>query len=105
MRIRAFVRGLAATFLSPRPPRTERPAPLSRAQILAILDELPLAEWRYDWDPRALHLGPMAQDWHSAYGYGRRETTIDTVDGLGVAFACIQELSRRVRTLEASADG
>ncbi|MFD9720378.1 tail fiber domain-containing protein [Streptomyces sp. NPDC059076] len=100
MRITALVRGFASTFLRPRPPRTERAEPLTRTQILALLDELPVSEWRYDWDPDTLHIGPMAQDWRAAFGYGCRETTIDVVDAQGVLIAAVQELSRRVRQLE-----
>ncbi|MGV9314555.1 hypothetical protein ACWDR0_20570 [Streptomyces sp. NPDC003691] len=100
MRFAALVRGFASTFLRPRPPRTERAEPLTRAQILALLDDLPVSEWRYDWDPDTLHIGPMAQDWRAAFGYGRRETTIDIVDAQGVLIAAVQELSRRLRQLE-----
>ncbi|MFD9065852.1 hypothetical protein ACFVZ3_30540 [Kitasatospora purpeofusca] len=42
----------------------------------------------------------MAQDWRAAFGYGRRETTIDVVDSQGVLIAAVQELSRRLRHLE-----
>ncbi|MEW1545896.1 tail fiber domain-containing protein [Streptomyces tsukubensis] len=99
MRIFATIRGIKST-LGPRPPKTERAEPLTRAQILALLDELPVSEWRYDWDPDSLHLGPMAQDWWAAFGYGRRDTTIEPVDAQGVLIAAVQELSRRVRQLE-----
>ncbi|MFE3073301.1 hypothetical protein [Streptomyces sp. NPDC059247] len=100
MHIAALVRGFASTFLRPRPPRTERTEPLTRAQILALLEKPTVSEWRYDWDPGTLHIGPMAQDWRSAFGYGRRETTIDVVDSQGVPIAAVQELTRRVRHLE-----
>ncbi|MFE4659210.1 hypothetical protein ACFRFJ_21275 [Streptomyces hydrogenans] len=100
MRLAALVRQFTSTFLGPRPPRTERTEPLSRAEILRLLEGLPVSEWRYDWDPDSLHIGPMAQDWRAAFGYGRRETTIDVVDANGVLIAAVQELSRRVRALE-----
>ncbi|MFE2110940.1 hypothetical protein ACFXAF_34430 [Kitasatospora sp. NPDC059463] len=100
MRLAALLRGMASTLFAPRPPRTERDQPLTRAQILALLDELPVSEWRYDWDPDTLHIGPMAQDWRAAFGYGRRATTIDVVDANGVLIAAVQELSRRLRHLE-----
>ncbi|MGW2477822.1 tail fiber domain-containing protein [Streptomyces sp. NPDC001665] len=80
MRLATLVRQFTSTFLGPRPPRTERTEPLSRAEILRLLEGLPVSEWRYDWDPDSLHIGPMAQDWRAAFGYGRRETTIDVVD-------------------------
>ncbi|MFB6830704.1 tail fiber domain-containing protein [Streptomyces hydrogenans] len=100
MRIAALLRGFASTFLRPRPPRTERTEPLTRAEILERLEKLPVSEWRYDWDPDSLHIGPMAQDWRASFGYGRRETTIDVVDAQGVLIAAVQELSRRLRRLE-----
>lgn len=100
MRITAQFRWLTKQFRSPRPPRTERADPLTRAQILQLLDALPVSEWRYDWDPDTLHIGPMAQDWRAAFGYGRRDTAIDAVDAQGVLIAAVQELSRRVRHLE-----
>ncbi len=100
MRIISTFRGYRSTFFGPRPPRTERAEPLTRAQILELLDGLAVSEWRYDRDPDALHIGPMAQDWWAAFGYGRRDTTIDVVDANGVLIAAVQELSRRVRQLE-----
>ncbi|WP_159400252.1 hypothetical protein [Streptomyces sp. XY431] len=90
----------AGTIRTPLPPRVERAEPLTRARILKLLDGLAVSEWRYDWDPDALHIGPMAQDWRAAFGYGRRDTTIDVVDAQGVLIAAVQELSRCVSQLE-----
>lgn len=68
----------------------------------AILDKvvaLPLSEWSYRQDPGTRHVGPMAQDFHAAFGLGPDERHITTVDADGVALAAIQGLNRK---LEAS---
>ena len=72
--------------------------------------ELPIASWRYKGD-EALHVGPMAQDFHAAFGLGQNDTTIATVDESGVALAAIQalhqqntELRKQVEELKARLD-
>ncbi|MEM1204879.1 MAG: tail fiber domain-containing protein [Acidobacteriota bacterium] len=85
-------------------------------QVLATLVELPISTWSYNADaPGIRHMGPMAQDFHAAFGLGATETGIATVDKDGVAMAAIQglhsvvtekqnevdELKARVAALEA----
>ena len=54
-----------------------------------------------DEAPRIRHLGPMAQDFRSAFGLGEDNRHIDTVaDSEGVALAAIQGLYRQNRALE-----
>jgi hypothetical protein len=71
----------------------------------AILDKLaalPLATWNYRSQDRSIrHLGPMAQDFHAAFGVGENERTITTVDADGVALAAIQGLNAVVKEKEA----
>jgi hypothetical protein len=38
------------------------------------------------------HIGPVAQDFHSAFGFGGTETGINLADADGVALAAIQAL-------------
>jgi MYXO-CTERM domain-containing protein len=65
-------------------------------QVLAKLERIPIATWRYQTEEsRALHMGPMAQDFHAAFGLGDSDRTIATVDADGVALAAIQGLARR----------
>ncbi len=52
-------------------------------------------------DPDVRHLGPMAQDFAAAFGLGENERWIDTIDADGVNMVAIQELTRRLRALEA----
>ncbi len=47
------------------------------------------------------HIGPMAQDFYSAFHVGESDTTISTLDPDGVALASIQELAKRNAALEA----
>lgn len=70
--------------------------------VLATVAALPVSTWRYVWEPEDVrHLGPMAQDWHAAFGFNRDDTRIPVVDGLGVALVCIQALQRQVEELGA----
>ncbi|MDH6129218.1 hypothetical protein P3T39_006207 [Kitasatospora sp. GP82] len=73
--------------------------------VLESVAALPVSTWRYLWEPEDVrHLGPMAQDWHAAFGFNQDDTTIPVVDGLGVALVCIQALHRRVEELTAEVD-
>jgi len=65
----------------------------------AILDrviELRLSSWSYKEEGDVRHLGPMAQDFHAAFGLGPGDRYISTVDADGVALAAIQGLHRRL---------
>lgn len=83
--------------------------PVDRQRILERLAELPVESWRYKVDDETVrHVGPMAQDFHAAFGFGGDPRGIMSVDADGVALAAIQalyhttqELERRTRQLEA----
>ncbi|MFE5736328.1 tail fiber domain-containing protein [Streptomyces celluloflavus] len=83
-------------------------APVGAVNGYAVLEAvaaLPVSTWRYLWEPEDVrHLGPMAQDWHAAFGFNQDDTTIPVVDGLGVALVCVQALHRRVEELTAEVD-
>jgi hypothetical protein len=86
--------------------------PIDPKEVLERLERLPLARWRYLEEPAQVrHLGPMAQDFRSAFGLGDSERVYHAVDAHGVAFAAIQalarenrELKRRLRALERRLD-
>ncbi|PYC88524.1 hypothetical protein C7C46_00120 [Streptomyces tateyamensis] len=79
--------------------------PVNGYAVLETVATLPISTWRYLWEPPGVrHLGPMAQDWHAAFGFNQDDTTIPVVDGLGVALVCIQALHRRVEELTAEVD-
>jgi hypothetical protein len=71
--------------------------PVDPQAVLAKVVALPLSEWRYkDDEERSRHLGPMAQDFHAAFGLGPDDKHIATVDADGVALAAIQGLNRKL---------
>lgn len=75
--------------------------PINQEAILSALNALPITTWHYKDEPqRPRHIGPMAQDFHRAFGFGNDDTTIPVVDAIGVAYAAIQALRTRVVELE-----
>ena len=71
--------------------------------VLARMATLPLATWNYKSQDAAIrHIGPMAQDFHAAFGLGETDTGITTVDADGVALAAIQGLNQKVETANAA---
>jgi hypothetical protein len=77
--------------------RKENVAPIEAREILARLVALPLSTWNYKTQASSIrHLGPMAQDFHAAFGLGSSDELIDTVDADGVALGAIQGLHEKV---------
>jgi hypothetical protein len=73
--------------------------PIDTSAILERVAELPLSAWTYKDDPtQRRYIGPMAQDFHAAFGLGD-ERTINTLDADGVALAAIQALAQRSEAL------
>ncbi|GAB2629000.1 hypothetical protein GCM10027168_70860 [Streptomyces capparidis] len=76
--------------------------PVNGYQLLEQVAALPVATWRYHWDPpHVRHLGPMAQDWHAAFGLGGTDKAICCTDANGVALVAIQALHRHLHDLRA----
>ena len=73
-------------------------APVSPATVLARVAALPISEWNFKADPAdQRHLGPMAQDFHAAFGLnGSDDRHISVVDEGGVALAAIQGLNLKL---------
>lgn len=79
--------------------------PVNGFEILTKLTSLPVSTWRYRWEPAGVrHLGPMAQDWHAAFGLGQGDTTIPMVDAHGLLLVAVQALHRQVSELRAEVD-
>lgn len=70
--------------------------PVDPASVLEKVAALPISEWNYKDDPASRHVGPMAQDFHAAFGVGPDDKHIATVDADGVALAAIQGLNQKV---------
>jgi uncharacterized coiled-coil protein SlyX len=77
--------------------RKEAFLPVVPNDVLERIRSLPLTTWRYidEADRAARHIGPMAQDWHRAFGFSGDSTTINMSDFDGVNLAGIQALEAR----------
>ena len=66
--------------------------------MLEKVSALPITEWKYKVEADgSKHIGPMAQDFHAAFGLnGAVDKHISTVDEGGVALAAIQGLNEKV---------
>jgi len=56
--------------------------------------------WNYKSNPSVQHIGPMAQDFYSAFGVGHDDKHISTVDADGIALAAIQGLYKQLQSLK-----
>lgn len=70
--------------------------PVNPREVLDKVAALPLSTWNYRADLTARHVGPMAQDFHAAFGVGSDDRHIATVDADGVALAAIQGLNQKL---------
>ena len=68
--------------------------------ILEKILELKITKWNYkSQDKHIYHIGPMAQDFYSAFNIGENNYSISTVDIDGVTFAGIKGLEETTREL------
>jgi trimeric autotransporter adhesin len=70
--------------------------PVSAEGILVKVAALPISRWNFRNDKAVEHIGPMAQDFHSAFNVGPDDRHITTVDEGGVALAAIQGLNQKL---------
>jgi hypothetical protein len=61
-----------------------------------LVAQLPLSEWSYKEDAATRHIGPMAQDFYSAFNVGTDDRHIAPIDEGGVALAAIQGLNQKL---------
>jgi hypothetical protein len=65
--------------------------------VLEKVAAMPVSTWRYKTEESgALHMGPMSQDFHAAFGLGDSDKSIATIDGSGVALAAIKGLNKKL---------
>jgi trimeric autotransporter adhesin len=68
--------------------------------VLRRLRNVPVSTWTFiDVDDPVRHIGPMAQDWHAAFGLKPDSLMIDRGDIDGVSLAAIQALDARTAPL------
>ena len=79
--------------------RKENFTALDSGEVLARVVDLPLSRWNFKNDPNGTpHLGPMAEDFHAAFGVGADGRHIAVNDLGGVALAAIQGLHAELQT-------
>jgi hypothetical protein len=72
---------------------------VAAGDVLAKVAALPISTWNFKTDLKTRHIGPMAQDFHAAFGSsGGDDTHIALVDEGGVALAAIQGLNEKVES-------
>jgi Chaperone of endosialidase len=73
--------------------------PVNAQTVLAKVSSLPITEWNYKKDSKGVqHIGPMAQDFHAAFGLdGKDDKHISVIDEGGVALAAIQGLNEKLQ--------
>jgi hypothetical protein len=72
--------------------------PVDSREVLEKVAALPMSTWSYKTEDGGYrHMGPMGQDFRAAFGLGRDEKHITTVDADGVALAAIQGLNQLVQ--------
>lgn len=79
---------------------------LDSQEILTRVSQLPVSEWNFKNQKESVrHVGPMAQDFHSAFGLGEDDKHISPLDAAGVALAAIQGLHDQLATKTAEIEG
>jgi hypothetical protein len=67
--------------------------PVDSESLLVALSAIPMTTWNMkSQDDSIRHIGPMAQDFHAAFGVGEDDTHISYSDADGVSLAAIQGL-------------
>jgi hypothetical protein len=80
-------------------------APVDAEAVLERVVAMPVTTWRYrEGEVGVRHIGPMAEDFHAAFGVGYGPHTIADLDARGVAFAAIQGLHEQLRRRDADLD-
>ena len=76
--------------------------PVDNQAVLARVAALPVSEWNYKTDNQGVrHIGPMAQDFQSAFQLSADDKHISVVDEGGVALAAIQGLNQKLNEKDA----
>lgn len=79
--------------------------PVDGHDYLERVASLAITEWSYKTEsPSITHVGPMAEDFHAAFGHGPNNRSITTVDASGVALAAIQGLYLLLREQQIEID-
>lgn len=88
------------TYLSDRDQK-DGVVPADAQDVLERVARLPVSSWQFKDHAGVRHLGPMAQDFHAAFGLGQDERQIGASDIAGVSLAAIQGLHAQLRASQA----
>jgi hypothetical protein len=83
----------------------EKFTPIDNQEILERVASLPISRWNFKTDEQTPHIGPMAQDFYTAFKVGADDKHITTVDEGGVALAAIQGLNQKLNEKDAEIQG
>lgn len=76
--------------------------PIDSKDLLERISHLAVTSWDFKKYPTKRHIGPMAQDFHAAFGLdGEDDTHISLGDLAGVSLAAIQELNSQMKQKDA----
>jgi hypothetical protein len=70
---------------------------LDPKDVLARVSALPVSLWSYKTENAVRHVGPMAEDFHQAFGLGADDKHIAPGDQAGVALLAVQGLNQVVQ--------
>jgi hypothetical protein len=70
--------------------------PVDAGVVLDKVAALPITRWNFKDDIGTAHVGPMAEDFYSAFGVGADDKHIATMDESRVALAAIQGLNQKL---------
>ena len=72
--------------------------PVSNAEILEKLVAMPITKWNFkQQDESVKYVGPMAQDFHAAFGLGgTNDRVIHATNAQGITMAALQGLNTKV---------
>ena len=87
--------------------KKEKLIPVNGEDLLKKISNFKLTTWNYKGQDSKIfrHYGPMAQDFHNAFGHDAlgtigNDTLINQADFLGVSFTAIQALEKRTEKIE-----
>ncbi len=75
---------------------------IDKRELLDRLANMPITTWRYKTQDASMrHIGPVAQDFHAAFGVGEDDKHITMIDADGVALGAIQGLHELLKEKDA----
>ncbi|OCK55418.1 tail fiber domain-containing protein [Bradyrhizobium sp. LMTR 3] len=78
---------------------------LDKSSVLDRISHLKIDEWKYRHEPGSVrHIGPVAEDWHEAFGTGDSDKYIPLMDGVGVTLVGVQALKEKNDSLYAEVE-